>query len=163
MDGRETILSFLKQNALPFRLLSHEPVRGMDDCISLTAPLNAVYPKNLFLSPRGGGRRCLLLLSPEKRFSAPQVSRQAGSSRLQLGGTEELYALLGARPGAVSALALCLPTAKDVSLLVDGDLLAAPSLCFHPLDPAETVVLEGEMFFKRFLPLCGKVPQLLSL
>ena len=62
MDDQEAIFATLERLGLPYRLLEHAPVRGMEDCARIAEPMGAVYPKNLFLAPRSGRSQYLLLL-----------------------------------------------------------------------------------------------------
>lgn len=158
MDDQEAIFATLERLGLPYRLLEHAPVRGMEDCARIAEPLGAVYPKNLFLAPRSGRSQYLLLLRPFVRFDASKVSKQAGSPRLQFAGDDALFSLLRAQPGAITPLGLCLPGAGPVRLLVDKGLDGARRLCFHPLVPNRTVVLDARDFFDRFLPAVGCQP-----
>ena len=111
MDDQEAIFATLERLGLPYRLLEHAPVRGMEDCARIAEPLGAVYPKNLFLAPRSGRSQYLLLLRPFVRFDASKVSKQAGSPRLQFAGDDALFALLRAQPGAITPLGLSQPGA----------------------------------------------------
>jgi len=163
MDAKAQLFSFLNQLAIPYRLLEHAPVRDMQDCAKIAEPLGAIYPKNLFLTPRSKNVYCLLLTQPFARYNASVVSAQAGLSRLQFADDAAALARLCARSGAITPLALCLPQAQDVRLLVDSELAAAPFLCFHPLDPGQTVVLAGPDFFARFLPATGHAPNFVTL
>ena len=126
MDDQEAIFATLERLGLPYRLLEHAPVRGMEDCARIAEPMGAVYPKNLFLAPRSGRSQYLLLLRPFVRFDASKVSKQAGSPRLQFAGDDALFALLRAQPGAITPLGLCLPGAGPGGRRV-GDSAPIPS------------------------------------
>lgn len=156
MNVRELIEEKLHELAIPHDLISHPPVRTMEDCAESERILGGVMPKNLFLRPRRQEEFYLCITRPEAVYKASVVSRQAGASRLGFASEEELSSLLHAVPGAAGPLALMFEEAKDVRLLIDERLKNEPRLIFHPCDNSFSLALSGKDFFEKFLPAVGK-------
>lgn len=156
MNVRELIEKRLRELGIPYDIISHPPVRTMEDCAESERILGGVMPKNLLLRPRRQEEFYLCVTRPETVYKASVVSRQAGASRLGFASEEELFSLLHAVPGAASPLALMFEQAKDVHLLMDERLRNEPRLIFHPCDNSFSLALSGKDFFERFLPAAGK-------
>lgn len=156
MDKRELIEKRLKDLGVPFDIVSHPPVRTMEDCALPERLLGGVMPKNLFLRPRRQEEFYLCITRPDAVYKASVVSKQAGASRLGFASEEELAAILHSVPGAANPFALMFEEAKDVTLLMDESLKDEKRLIFHPCDNAYSVAVSAEDFFGRFLPAIGK-------
>lgn len=156
MSVRELILSALDQMGIHYDLVSHPPAHTMEDCALPERLLGGVMPKNLFLRPRRQEEFYLCLIRPDAVYKASVVSRQAGASRLGFASEQELLAVLHAKPGAATPLALMFEEAKDVRLLVDETLKDEPRLIFHPCDNAFSLAVSGADFFGKFLPAVGQ-------
>lgn len=151
-DAAEQLLDLLKALNIPFDCLTHEPVHTIEDCILPGRMLNALVPKNYFLTTRNQKRFFLCLARPEARFRSADISRQAGSARLSFAPEAQLAALLNTYPGAVSPLGLAFDVQNRVELLVDAELIKSHRLAFHPCDNCCTVAMAAADFFDRFLP-----------
>ena len=155
MEIAELILKKLDQLNIPYDLISHPPAHTMAECAESERILGGVMPKNLFLRPRRQEEFYLCLTRPDAVFKTSVISRQAGASRLGFASEEELFALLHARPGSASPLALIFEEAKDVRLLMDEALKDEKRLIFHPCDNTFSLALSSADFFGKFLPAAG--------
>ncbi len=153
MDTQEEVFEFLKLNHIPYRSIAHEPVHTMEDCRDLFP--DAAHCKNLFLCNRQKTAFYLLLLEGEKPFVTKDISHQLGVSRLSFGDEESLKTLLHTFAGAVSPMGLLFPSAKEVTLLCDQDLVQASRIAFHPLVNTASLEMTTDDFLNRFLPACG--------
>ena len=155
---KEAILSFLRQNEIPYRLFSHPETSDLEEkkkndlAHGIT---DAVHCKNLVLENRQKTRVFLLTMPYGKRFQTGPVSRQMGSGRLNFAEAHVLRDILHTASGKVSPLELIFDAEKKLEFFMDEELKRAPRLCFHPSDDTCTVVLEREDFFGRFLRAAG--------
>ena len=115
MHIREEILAGLDGLGIEYEIISHPAAHTMEECELPMKLLGGLMPKNLFLRPRRQEVFYLCILRPDAAFSASEISRQAGSSRLQFASEEELFRVLKTRPGAISPLALMLESANASS------------------------------------------------
>lgn len=151
-DAATQLLKLLTALDIAFDCLTHEPVHTIEDCALPGRMLNALVPKNYFLTTRNQKRFFLCLARPEARFRSADISRQAGSARLSFAPEAQLRALLNTRAGAVSPLGLAFDAQNRVELLVDAALTESQRLAFHPCDNCCTVAMSAADFFERFLP-----------
>lgn len=161
MEPQALVTHFLESHSIPFSLREHAPVHTMEDCAALGLP--APHCKNLLLCNRAGTQYTLLLLPADKPFQTKVASKAMGCSRLSFAGEEALWRLMRVRPGAVSPMGLIFPEASAVRLACDRDLLALPSIAFHPLVNTASLWMRGEDFFGRFLPAAGIEPLFIEL
>lgn len=150
-DAEKTAYAFLDSLGLAYRVLAHERVSAIEDCLPIAEKLGGVVPRNYFLAPRNQSEFYLLLAHPDSVFRTSSVSRQAGASRLMFAPEDALLRLLHTHPGAVSPLGLIFESARDVRLLVDRRLLNEEILVFHPLENTASVALRGADFLGTFL------------
>ena len=158
MSAAEAVFAYLDRLGVAYRAIEHAPAYTMADCAEIDARLNALTPKNLFLTTKNGRRFYLCLARPDARFHTADISKQAGSSRLSFAPEALLYEKLRCHGGSASPLGLIFDDAHEVGLLVDAALRDAPELAFHPCDNTRTVVMRGEDFFGRVLPDLGVTP-----
>lgn len=155
MNEQSIVFDALDGLEIPYEHLRHAPCHTMEDCAKVAGPLNALYPKNVFLCNRQKTSFFLVVMHPDKRFVTKDVSKQIESARLSFAPDEQLHSMLHLRPGAITPLTLVFESAKDVQLVIDEDLREYETLCFHPLVNDESIVLGGGDFFERFLPFTG--------
>ncbi|MBR4235755.1 MAG: prolyl-tRNA synthetase associated domain-containing protein [Clostridia bacterium] len=155
MDKAERVLARLDALGISYTLARHAAVSTIAECALPEKLLGALMPRNLFLCPRTRAHFCLLTAHPASVFRTGSISRQANSSRLSFAGAEDMAALLGTFPGAVSPLGLMFDTDRRVELLLDKRLAGEKELLFHPLDNTATLRLTLDSLLNVFLPACG--------
>lgn len=156
-DVKGAVLARLEQMGLPYRLLEHDAVETMDDCLPNARALGAVMPKNLFLTPKNGKTFWLCIVPAETAFRTSDVSKQLNSARLSFAPEEKLMEFLRTKPGAISPLGLMFDEDRRVQLAIARSLADEPVLAFHPCVPTATVALAREDFF-RFVDELGLEP-----
>ena len=148
------VLEKLAEMGVPYRLLRHEPVHDMADCLPNAEKLGAVMPKNLFLTPKNGKTHWLCIVPADYAFKTSDISKQLGSARLSFAPEEKLMEYLRTRPGAISPLGLLFDCEKHVQLALARSLAQEPVLAFHPCVPDATLAFDAADFF-RFLSALG--------
>lgn len=134
IDERERpILELLDGLGIKYRRYEHPEARTMEDCEHIGEDVGATHFKNLFLTNRQQTDFYMLLISPDKKFRTSEVSKQLGVSRLSFGTDALLMEKLGLLPGSVTPLALMNPNARDITLVIDRDILSMDMVCVHPL------------------------------
>lgn len=151
---KEKILKMLDDLGIVYQLLEHAPIMTMEEGLSIAKQLGIKPCKNLFLVDKQG-KHYLLLLDGDKKFKAKIVSSQIGCSHLSFGTPEDLNALLGTQPGAVSILGLANDTENKVRLLIDKDVLAEEYIGCHPCSNAASIKFKVSDLLEVLLPHIG--------
>lgn len=152
------VFELISAMGIGYQYVEHPPVETIEDCFAPAEALNAVIPKNLFLSPRNHSSFHLLLVRPDAVYRTADISKQLGVSRLSFGPSEKLYEYLQTLPGAISPMGLLFDEEKKVHLAVDSALRQVPRLGFHPCINTMSLAMSGEDFFGKFLPALGIEP-----
>lgn len=151
---KEKILKMLDDLGFVYQLFEHAPIMTMEEGLSIAKQLDIKPCKNLFLVDKQG-QHYLLLLDGSKKFKAKIVSNQIGCSHLSFGTPEDLNALLGVQPGAVSILGLANDTENKVHLLIDKDVLAEEYIGCHPCSNAASIKFKVSDLLEVLLPHIG--------
>lgn len=130
---RETLLAQLQAWGIGCQTHEHPQVFTVAQGQELHAGLPGAPTKNLFVKDRTG-KYWLISAAATARIDLVLLGRLLGAKgRLSFGSADQLFGLLGVLPGAVTAFALLNDGARRVRFVLDGALLAAPLIQFHPL------------------------------
>ncbi len=143
---------FLDRLGISYERVDHEPAETMEACLAVDEALGAKMCKNLFLCNRQKTDFYLLLMPGDKPFRTKELSAQIGSARLSFADAEAMEKYLNILPGSVSALGLMNDTEREVSLLVDEDLLAEKWIGCHPCVNTSSLKLATKDLLEVFLP-----------
>lgn len=141
--NKQKIYDFLYSQNIPFEITEHKAVYNMAELAEIPLPHPEADAKNLFV--RDDKRRSYYLLTVfgEKRVDLKAFRSEHGTRPLTFASAEDLEALLGLYPGAVTPLGLLNDTACRVKLFIDRDL-ADGLIGVHPNDNTATIWLRTE-------------------
>ena len=122
---------------IPYQTVEHAPLFSVRDC---TVALPGPQVKNLLLKTRKG-QVFLLLVHDEVHPDLKQLAEQLGVGRLSFCSAQELDALLGLSPGAVTPLALAYDQTGRVQVLLDHAIDPDDTVGCHPNVNTATVIL----------------------
>ena len=105
----------------------------------------------------------LLLLPGDKVFKTSVLSKEIGSSRLSFAEAELMERFLDITPGSLSILGLMNDKDRNVSLLIDEDLLSGTYIGCHPCINTSSLRLKTQDLMDIILPAMGRVPQIVTL
>ena len=164
MENRQRILETLDSWGVAYRLITHEAVYTIADCLRLEGIDWSVteVPKNVFLCNRQQTSYYLALLRHDLPFRTAVVSRALGVSRLSFAPPDALETLLRLTSGSLSPLALMYDTQGQIRLCYEPAVRNTPRIAFHPCDNAATVIFSQQVFWERVLPLMGVSPAAVS-
>jgi len=137
---------------IPYSRLDHEAAMTMEACAAIDGALGTVMCKNLLLCNRQCTAFYLLMLPGAKVFKTKDLSAQIGSSRLSFASGEYMQQLLDICPGSLSVLGLMNDRDNRVQLLIDEELLSAPSIGVHPCVNTSSLNLSMSDLINIFLP-----------
>jgi Ala-tRNA(Pro) deacylase len=155
------LLAQLAALGIAVATVSHPALRTVEDAKRLRGDLEGGHVKNLFL--RDKRQRFFLFTTLEdSAVDLKALAKRLDAGRFSFANAEQLEALLGIAPGAVSPFAAINDTARAVTVVLDAALLAIDPLYFHPLrNDLTTAIAPRDLL--RFLESCGHAPLLLTL
>lgn len=148
----------LDELEIPYERIDHDKAMTIDACEVIDERLGATICKNLFLCNSKKDRYYLLMLPGDKRFQTKVISKQIGESRLSFAKEDAMERLLDITPGSVSIMGLMNDKAKEVTLLLDRDLLETEHIGCHPCINTASLRLKTKDILERFLPHTGHEP-----
>ncbi|HTX80512.1 MAG TPA: YbaK/EbsC family protein, partial [Longilinea sp.] len=122
MLNEPDILRFLDENAITYQRLEHPPVYTCEDADLVRPMLAGEHIKNIFFRDEGSKHFFLAVARCEKRIDSRALGRSLHVHKLHLGSPEQLLALLGVTPGAVSILGLINDVDCRVELVFDAEI-----------------------------------------
>ena len=146
-----------------YHRVDHEALETMEACIGVDEALKVSMCKNLFLCNAQKTKFYLLLMPGEKKFKTKDLSKQISSARLSFGPYEDMERLLDITPGSVSVMGLMNDKDKEVSLIMDEDLIKEPYLACHPCINTSSIKLRTEDVINKLLPFIDHQPIMVSL
>lgn len=156
LSGREArevrTYDFLDRLNIEYERAEHEPAETMEACLAVDAALGTKMCKNLFLCNRQGTAFYLLLMPGDKPFRTKELSAQIGSARLSFATPENMEKYLDIHPGAVSVMGLMNDTEREVTLLIDEDLLRDDFIGCHPCVNTASLKIRTKDILDVFLP-----------
>lgn len=157
---RAGLFAFLDTHGVDHATTEHAPVFRVDDGAAIKAALPGGHTKNLFCKD-ARGQLWLISALGETVIDLKQTARVVGAAKLSFGSADRLWAALGVRPGAVTALALVNDPEQRVRFVLDAALMACDPLNFHPLTNDATTAI-SRAGFARFLEALGRAPQVVD-
>jgi Ala-tRNA(Pro) deacylase len=143
------------------RTATHPPVFTVAEAAALRGRLAGGHCKSLFLKDKKGAFWLAVMLE-QRRTDLKRLATRLGAPRFSFGGAEDLYALLGVRPGSVTPFALINDTARQVTPVLDRDMLQHDPLNYHPLRNDRTTAISPSDLL-RFITACGHNPLIVEL
>jgi Ala-tRNA(Pro) deacylase len=134
----------------------HPPVFTVEEAERYWADIPAAHCKNLFLRNAKGTRHYLVVLAHSKKADLKALSARLGDDKLSFASPDRLMRFLHLTPGAVSPFGLIHDSARDVIVVLDGDLVDTERIGFHPNVNTATITLPT-VDFLRFLASRGNI------
>lgn len=103
-----------------------------------------LHPKCLFLENRDGHKHYLVIAPSPKRIDMTKLAQQLGARRLSFGSSKPLKEWLHATPGTLSPFGLTYDMQKNVSVVLDEELLKAERVGFHSEGDTSTLVISAK-------------------
>lgn len=151
MYDESGLLQFLSKHNIEFKRVEHPPVFTCEEAERLRMPLPAVHTKNLFLKDENRKHYFLVMTRCGKRVDTNALGKILGLRKLHLASPEELQALLGVTPGAVTVLAVINDPDRQVELIVDEEVWEGQNFTCHPLVNTATLVISKAGLIEFFI------------
>ncbi|WP_323797819.1 prolyl-tRNA synthetase associated domain-containing protein [Nisaea sp.] len=157
----EELLAHLDGLELGYELHRHPPLFTVEDSKALRGELSGGHCKNLFLRDRKG-KMWLVVTLEDRPVDLKQLGATLGGARLSFGSPDRLMTHLGVIPGAVSPYALFNDVGRDVTVVLDKEMLTFDPLNYHPLSNEMTIAVSPDSLV-AFLRNLGYEPEILDL
>lgn len=130
---RDRLIDWLAASGIDASTVEHPPLFTVEESQALRGQMDGGHTKNLFLKDKKG-RYFLLTAQEDTQIDLKSVHRLlGGSGRVSFGKPDALEAMLGVRPGAVTAFGLINDRDGQVTFALDQRLLAHETINCHPL------------------------------
>lgn len=161
----EDLFELFSQLNINVTTLVHEPLFTASQGQHIKTTLPGSHNKNLFLKNKKGAYHLITMLD-DKRLDLKTFSQELGCGPLSFASDTELMSHLGIEPGHVTPFALINPSANNVNVILDKEMLVYDLLNFHPLKNHMTTTISRNDFLKflehlTYQPLILSLPKLL--
>ncbi len=163
LDTEMATYALLDSLGMAYHRLDHDATAAVEDCIEVEKTLGIEICKNLFLCNASRTAYYLLLMPGGKKYRAPLLSRQLGTTRLSFADAKSMEQLLRLTPGAVSVLGLMNDKAHAVRLLIDKDVLQHRHIGCHPCVNTSSLKVSLDEVLNKFLQHTGHQPTYVTL
>ena len=148
---------------IEYERADHDAAMTMEACEEVDAALGVKICKNLFLTNRQQTAFYLLLIPADKPFKTKDISAQIGSSRLSFGSHELMEELLDITPGSLTVLGLMNDLDRDVTLLIDEDVLLEEYFGCHPCINTSSLKFKTSDLTEKLIPALKHRPTMVNL
>ena len=157
----EGLFARLDALGIAHRTFSHPPVFTVAEAVALRGRLPGGHCKSLFLKDKKGGFWLAVMLE-ERRIDLKRLAARIAAPRFSFGNAEDLWRLLGVRPGSVTPFALANDREHRVTPILDAGMLEHDPLNYHPLENDRTTAIAAADLL-RFIAACGHAPRIVAL
>ena len=157
-EKERRIYEFLDNLGIDYVYLDHEEEYSMGDAEDADEAIGVVGAKNVFLRDKKHRNFILVLVNGTKRIDLKQISELTGVKKLTFCGEEDLDAVLGLTPGAVTPFGLLNDTEGRVQLIIDESLREEELFAMHPCVNTTTVRMSNKDFMEKVIPAMGHEP-----
>jgi len=137
-------------------VIEHPPLFTVEDGRDWHDKIPGMHGKNLFMKDKKG-KLWLVVMPGDKRALMGPLEKAIGSARLSFGSPELLLEVLGTTPGSVTPFALLNDHKRQVTVVLDPDLMAAGLVNVHPMRNTASVGLLADDL-RRFIESLGYIP-----
>lgn len=157
----DELLAELARLGIATTTVSHPPLRTVEDSKRLRGDLAGGHIKNLFLRDKRQ-RFWLVVALEDTPIDLKALARELGGGRFSFANEQQLDALLGIAPGAVSPFAVINDGGGAVTVVIDAAVMDESPLNLHPLrNDCTTAIAPADLV--RFLEQCGHTPRVMAL
>lgn len=157
----DDLFRFLDELGIGHKTKTHPPVFTVAESVSLRDEIPGGHTKNLFVKDKKDN---FFLLTVEENASVDLKTVHTiigAASKVSFGKPEKLMEYLGVAPGSVTAFGAINDTGKNVTFILDKDLMEHEIINCHPLSNDATTSI-GRDDLIRFMEATGHTPLVLK-
>lgn len=141
--NKQEVYAFLKNKNIWHEITEHGVVYTMEDLSHVELPYPDADAKNLFVRDDKKRNYYMITVTSEKRVDLKEFRSKYGTAKLSFASADDLMAIMGLIPGAVTPLGLLNDAECRVKLFLDN-AFADGLIGVHPNDNTATVWLKTE-------------------
>lgn len=143
--NKQEIYNYLNSRGIRYEITEHGAVYNMEDLSSVALPYPEADAKNIFVRDDKKRNYFLITVKGDTRVDLKEFRRRHGTRNLSFASADDLSAILGLIPGAVTPLGLLNDKESSVQFFLDRSFLDAPRLIgVHPNDNTATVWIKTD-------------------
>ena len=143
MLNKQAIYRLLDEESIWHEITEHPAAYNMADLAAIPLPYPSADAKNLFVRDDKKRNYYLITVKGDKRVDLKEFRRQHALRALSFDSAEDLLAVLGLIPGAVSPLGILNDIERLVHVYLDREF-AGSKIGVHPNDNTATVWLQAD-------------------
>ncbi len=142
MTKRETY-DYLTDHGVEYEVTEHIAVYNMEELNAVRLPYPDRDAKNLFVRDDKKRNYYLITVKGDKRVDLKEFQQRFGTRKLSFASADDLMAIMGLIPGAVTPLGLLNDAERKAALYLDEAFLGG-LVGVHPNDNTATVWMKAE-------------------
>ena len=142
MNKAETY-QYLTDHGVAYEVTEHQAVFNMEEAESLDLPYPECDAKNLFIRDDKKQNYYLITVKGDKRVDLKEFRKQHGLRALSFASPEELSAVMGLIPGAVTPLGILNDVERRVHFYLDKSFIGG-KIGVHPNDNTATIWMQAD-------------------
>ena len=140
---KQEIYDYLTAQGISYEITEHEAVFNMAELDSVSLPYPDCDAKNLFVRDDKKRNYYLITVKGDKRVDLKEFRKKYGLRPLSFASADELMAVMGLIPGAVTPLGILNDEEHKVTFYLDSAFMGGLA-GIHPNDNTATVWLKAE-------------------
>lgn len=155
MKLKEYVYNKLDELNIEYSIINHKAMNSEKDTNFDDFANNITIGKNLFLRNHKKNKYYLVLLPLTKKINLQELADLLDEKRFSFANETELNDYLKIMPGSVSYLNVITANKlggryKDISYVIDKEIISSEKVGFHPSDNTATVVTKPDIILKIF-------------
>lgn len=142
MNKTETY-QYLTEHNIVYEVSEHKAVFNMEEAESLDLPYPECDAKNLFIRDDKKQNYYLITVKGDKRVDLKEFRKEHGLRALSFSSPEELSAVMGLIPGAVTPLGILNDVERRVHFYLDKSFIGG-KIGVHPNDNTATIWVQAD-------------------
>lgn len=142
MNKTETY-QYLTEYNIVYEVSEHKAVFNMEEAESLDLPYPECDAKNLFIRDDKKQNYYLITVKGDKRVDLKEFRKEHGLRALSFASPEELSAVMGLIPGAVTPLGILNDVERRVHFYLDKSFIGG-KIGVHPNDNTATIWMQAD-------------------
>lgn len=155
MELKEYVYNKLDELKIEYSVINHKAMFSKEDTNFDDFSNNIIIGKNLFLRNKNKTKYYLIILPLLKQVKLNELSLRLEETRFSFANEKELDNYLKISPGSVSYLNIITAEKlggnfKDISYIIDKDIIEGELVAFHPSDNTASVVTKPNILLTIF-------------
>lgn len=158
---QKKIYETLSSLSISFERVDTDPGITMEDCRNINDGIGGRIVKSIFLCNRQQTKFYLYVTRDDKPFVTKDFGQALGIPRVSFAPEDKLQQIAGTAHGATTILSACLDSAREVTFVMDREVLQSESFCCTDGTANCFIKLRTADLLDTILPACGVSPVLI--